>query len=169
MTANLVALFREAQSVHYRIALTPNEPDCSCTGKNRKLKLALEEQGLATRWRVCTFKWSDVGIPHEVASVPHDANCTHAYLEVLIGKDWKKVDATWEPALGNILPVTEWDGVSDTKIAVPSISTFSPEESAQIIADETKDAIEKDLKVNGAFYAAFNSWLERARQTNKLT
>lgn len=109
MNEELAGLFRQVQDIPYRIQLTPDEPDLSCSGKNGKL-------------------------------------------------------TTWDRPLARVLPVTEWDGQSATLLAVTAISTYSPEESAQIMENETSEVIEADLKVNGAFYAAFNEWLERARR-----
>jgi hypothetical protein len=82
----------------------------------------------------------------------------------MISGAYKIVDATWDSGLGKILPVNDWDGKSDTTIAVPSFNTFTPEKSLEIISSESKEAIEEDLKLNGAFYAAFNMWLAEVRQ-----
>ncbi len=135
----------------------------SCTGKNGQLKKALEAMGIEVRWRVCAFKWSDIPLPKEVADVPHGDNCTHAYLEVLVAGEWKKVDATWDKPLRGILPVSDWDGISDTAVAVPCLELYSLEDSAKVIADEVPEVIAADLVVNGKFYEAFNNWLETER------
>lgn len=164
MDEELAALFRQVRDIPYRIALTPEEPDCSCSGKNGKLKALLEARGVPVRWRVCTFTWSSIPtLPPEVTKIPHSDTCTHAYLEVERGGAWQPVDATWDAPLARILPVAEWDGVSATPLAVTPTATYSPEESARLVTSETREVIEADLKINSAFYAAFNEWLARER------
>lgn len=163
METDRVRLFNEIRDTPYRIPLAATEIDQCCTGKHKRLKAQLEETGLSVRWRVCTFKWSDIPLPTEVSEIAHADNSTHAYLEVERDGVWKKVDATWDSRLSSILPVTEWDGDSDTALAVPSLETYSPEESAQIISDESSEIIERDLKINKEFYSSFNQWLEQAR------
>lgn len=96
--------------------------------------------------------------------MPHEDLCTHVFLEVKIADHWVPVDATWDPGLKNILPVNEWDGRSATTLAVSPIETFSPKKSAAIMAKSSDRETEQDLKTNGAFYRAFNEWLEKNRQ-----
>ena len=157
-------LFVQIRDILYRVPLTSEEEDLCCTGKHKQLKKLLEDEGLQARWQVCTFKWSDIKLPLEVSSVPHEDDCTHAYLEVFINSSWKTVDATWDKGLSAIFPINEWDTISETPIAVPVLSIFSPEDSAEIIAKEDKEAVEADLKINGEFYKAFNYWLEETRE-----
>lgn len=166
MSLNLSEVFSRIRDIPYRIPLTSQEADLSCTGKHKQLKLVLEEAGFEVRWRVCTFKWSDLDLPTELMSTKHDDDSTHAYLEVLVNGVWKIVDATWDASLSRVLPVSEWDGESDTQIAVKCLSTYSPEESAKIIADESPEVIESDLETNGELYSAFNDWLKRERDSD---
>ncbi len=164
MRADLREIFNQVRDIPYRIPLTSKETDKSCTGKHKQLKSLLEKEGLQVRWRVCSFKWSDINLPVEVSGKAHEDASTHAYLEVLNEKDWINVDATWDNSLSMILPVSEWDGKSNTSIAVSCLKLFSIKESAAIIADENVEVINKDLALNGEFYAAFNEWLENERR-----
>ncbi len=163
---NLQNFFKEIRDIPYSIPLSYGAEDRCCTGKHKKLLEALKENGYEVRWRVCTFKWSDLPIPQDVSVVPHDDNSTHVYLEVMIEGAWKKVDVTWDKGISSALPVNEWDGVSDTPIAVPVISVHSPEESLVIVEAESKEVVEADLRVNGKFYDAFNRWLQGVRATS---
>ncbi len=67
-----------------------------------------------------------------------------------------------------MFPISEWDGVSDTVIAVPVTETYSPEKSAEIMNTISPELFEEDMKVNGKFYRAFNAWLEIVRDGQKL-
>ncbi|MBI2048902.1 MAG: hypothetical protein HY434_01875 [Candidatus Liptonbacteria bacterium] len=164
---DLQKAFIEARDIPYSIPLSYGAEDRCCSGKHKKLLEVFKNNGYEARWRVCTFKWGDMRLPANVAAVPHDDNSTHAYLEVKIGGEWKKVDATWDKPLACVLPVNDWNGSSDTAIAVPVISTYSPEESASMMDNENRKTIEADLGVNGKFYEAFNQWLVEVRQKSE--
>ncbi|MDD4409070.1 MAG: hypothetical protein PHW52_00260 [Candidatus Pacebacteria bacterium] len=160
---NLQKIFIEIRDIPYSIPLAYEAEDRCCTGKHKKFFEILKKDNYEVRWKVCTFKWSSMSLPENLLTIPHDDNSTHAYLEVLINEEWKKVDATWDKFLEKILPINEWDGVSDTRIAIPVISTYSPEESLLIMESESRKIVEADLEVNGSFYKAFNAWLEEVR------
>ena len=66
--------------------------------------------------------------------------------------------------LRNIFHVNEWDGRSDTEIALKPIKTFTPQRSLEIVKNQDKDCITKDLEVNEKFYKAFNEWLDDNRR-----
>lgn len=160
---DLQKTFQEIRDIPFHIPLSYTDEDRCCSGKHKKFLEILTENVYDARWRVCTFKWSTLHLPESVLAVPHSDDTTHAYLEITINSKWKKVDATWDMPLRKIFPVNEWDGVSDTTIAVPCISLYSPEESASIMANETQEMIENDLNINWKFYEALNKWLEEIR------
>ena len=161
---NLRDSYNQVRDISYRIPLGADETDYCCTGKHKLLFEVLEHAGFTVRWVVCRFNWSALPLPEVVTREPHEDASTHAYLEVETPDgSWWKVDATWDKPLAQVLPINEWDLAADAVVAVPEKSTFSPEESARIVADETREAIEADLKVNGQFYAAVNRWLEEMR------
>ena len=149
--SNLQKAFIEIRDIPYGIPLSYGTEDRCCTGKHKKFFEILKKDGYDVRWRVCVFKWSNLSLPENLLIIPHDDSSTHAYLEVMINGDWKKVDATWDKPLKNILPVNEWDGVSNTKIAVPVISTYSPEKSLSIMENGSREIVEAGLKINGKF------------------
>ena len=163
MHDNRLQVFHEVRDIPYRIPLRATEIDDCCTGKHKRLKALLERAGLTVRWRVCTFRWSDISLPSEISNIPHADDSSHAYLEVALNGSWIKVDATWDVGLSDFFTVATWDGYSDTVVAVPCLDTYSPEESSSIIANETTEVVEKDLKINGDFYGALNLWIERVR------
>ncbi len=163
MNDNRLQDFQEVRDIPYRIPLSAAEVDDCCTGKHKRLKALLERAGLTVRWRVCTFRWSDINLPPEVSSIPHADDSSHAYLEVALNGSWIRIDATWDVGLSDFFTIAAWDGHSDTVVAVPYLDTYSPEESSSIIANETSEAIENDLRINGNFYKALNLWMARAR------
>lgn len=164
--SKIVKIFESIRDIPYSIPLAYEEKDNCCTGKNKRLLNFLEGEGYKARWRVCSFRWSDIKLPDDVLSKPHDDESTHAYLEVNIGGKWVPVDATWDNSLAKIFSINEWDSISATEVAVPCIELFTPEQSSEIIESETKEVVEEDLSKNGEFYKALNDWLESVRQAN---
>lgn len=160
---NIVETFNAIRDVPYRIPLSANETDNCCSGKARRLKAIFDKEGYETRYRVCEFRWSTLGLPESVLRVPHADLSTHVYLEVKIENEWVDVDATWDMAINSVLKANEWDGRSNTTIAVPVFTKYNEEKSEKIMKEETAEIIEKDLQINRGFYKAFNSWLEQNR------
>jgi hypothetical protein len=158
-----ISAFKTVRDMPYRIPLALDEEDSCCNGKHRILKNLLIEQGFKVRYRICTFRWSSINLPEKVSNVPHDDNCAHLYLEVMINGRWVIVDATWDGGLKDIFHINEWDGKQNTEIAVKSISIFSPKESAEIMKNDDEEEILSDLQINVEFYRAFNRWLEENR------
>jgi hypothetical protein len=162
---DIVKAFEEIRDVPYRIPLALDESDDCCSGKANRFMMILKEKRYDVRYRVCSFFWSDLNLPEDLQSIPHEDACTHVYLEVKIGNDWRVVDPTWDVGLKGLFPIAEWDGVGDTGIGLPVRSIFSPEESLKILIDSNiEKEVCKDMKVNGKFYGAFNKWLEEYRK-----
>ncbi|OGY99773.1 MAG: hypothetical protein A2945_02135 [Candidatus Liptonbacteria bacterium RIFCSPLOWO2_01_FULL_52_25] len=163
---NIVQEFEKIRDIPYRIPLSTTERDDCCSGKSEQLLKILKVAGHGARYRVCTFRWSDLNLPNWVEQVPHENECTHTYIEILLDGEWKIVDATWDRGLKNIFAVNNnWDGRSNTEVAVPVRKLFSPKQSAEYMKrSATTDAIAEDLKKNGKFYEAFNRWLETKRR-----
>jgi hypothetical protein len=160
---DIISNFESIRDIPYRIPLRWDEEDACCSGKSEKLYNLLTKKGCKVRYRVCAFLWSSLNLPPEIEKIPHDDDCTHAYLEINIEGVWKILDATWDKKLKGIFHINEWDGKSDTEIAVKPIQTFTPERSLEIVLDQTEEVIKKDLKINGEFYKAFNEWLDKIR------
>lgn len=95
--------------------------------------------------------------------VTHNDNSTHVYLQACNGDSWIDVDPTWDSALGTVLPIAVWDGVSSTEIAVTPLHVYTLEESDYIMARQETEALEKDLAENRTFYHMLNQWLEEVR------
>lgn len=162
--AALVSAFKSVRDIPYKIPLNYEEEDNCCSGKSSKLFDILKINGYKVRYRVCVFLWDDIPLPEDVKKVPHDKDCTHTYVEIFLEGRWKVVDPTWDNGLKNIFHINEWDGKSDTEIAVIPIKIFTPLKSLSIVSDQTKEVIDDDLNRNREFYKALNEWLNRIRQ-----
>lgn len=160
---NLISLFNLIRDIPYRIPLKWGEQDDCCNGKHRRLLKTLAEEGYKVRYVVCVFLWSDLNLPDELKEIPHENDCTHVYLDIFLNNSWVTLDATWDKCLKKVFAVNEWDGKSDTTIAVKPIQTFSPEKSARIMTNQNEESINKDLEKNSKFYEAFNNWLVEIR------
>lgn len=164
---SLISLFNSVRDIPYKIPLKWNEQDNSCSGKHEKLFNLLIENDYDVRYRVCVFLWSSLNLPQKLEKIPHDNDCTHTYLEIKINGSWKILDATWDSGLKSLFHINEWDGKSNTEIALKPIKIFTPKKSIEIINNQNEEVIKKDLQINGEFYKAFNSWLEGRRNENK--
>jgi hypothetical protein len=163
---NIIKEFQKVRDIPYRIPLSPEESDECCSGKADMLFKTFKQNGYDVRYRLCTFRWSSIDLPKEIQDTPHDDDSSHTYLEIKIDGQWKIVDATWDKGLEGLFIVNEWDGKSDTKIAVQCIKCLSPEENLEYIEHmSTPEAIISDLNVNGEFYKAFNEWLKEYRES----
>lgn len=167
MNRKAIKYFYFVRDIPYKIPLSMKETDYCCGGKHEILVGLLKSLGLEARNRVCLFFWDSLILPQKLQKVSHENDCTHTYLEVKIGNKWIILDATWDVALERKFHVNEWDGKSNTKIAVEPTKIFSPQKSKRILREFKKeDNIIKDLRENGRFYKAFNDWLERIRRSN---
>lgn len=162
-----VRRFELVRDIPYYIA-TGDEQDFSCATKNIILAKLLSVIGLQSRFIVCEFYWEDV-LPEELLMLPHESPEKHEYLEVLIPEtnEWVKVDCTWDSRLHSSFPVSEWDGLTSTRIAVPAVHVYSPEKSEEFnikFATEPEDAKKEYAERNREFFIALNSWLESRRK-----
>ena len=160
---DLISLFNLIRDIPYKIPLKWGEEDNCCSGKHEKLFNLLSKRNYKVRYRVCIFLWSELNIPPELEKISHDDDCTHTYLEIYLDNSWKVLDATWDAGLKNLFHINEWDGKSNTEIAVKPIKIFIPEESLRIVKNQDENLITQDLKINGEFYKAFNEWLDKNR------
>ena len=161
---DLISTFESIRDIPYRIPLKWGEEDNCCSGKHEKLFNLLKKNGYEVRYRVCVFLWSSLNLPPELEKIPHDDDCTHTYLEIKIDDDWKILDATWDKKLENLFHINEWDGRSNTDIAVKSTKIFTPQKSLEIVNNQDEKLINKDLEINGEFYKGFNEWLDNNRK-----
>lgn len=91
--------------------------------------------------------WSTIDIPKEISNISHNDYSTHLYLEVYIN-NWVIIDATWDIGIKNLFHINNWDGKTDTQIAVRPLEIFSPEKSAEIMENENNEEILNDLSIN---------------------
>ena len=98
-------------------------------------------------------------MPESLRQIPHEDSTIHVYLEVYNKEQarWMTVDATWDRGLASRLPVSEWDGRSDTTLAVKPTESLKPIES-----QEEFDKLFADNH-DGEFGEALNKWLESIR------
>jgi len=110
------------------------------------------------------FLWSDLDLPEDVREIPHKAVCVHRYLEAYNQEQnkWIVVDATWDKRLYPKFKINEWDGKSDTELAVKPVKIYDEIRSQELVEIKPEQIIE-DLKINGEFYKAVNKWLETIR------
>ncbi len=157
-----IKLFRIVKEIPYYVSVG-EEQDFSCSTKAEILEKLLT---LKSRYRICEFRWEDLNLPKEILKFPHEDPEYHQYLEVYIPetKKWTVVDPTWDSGLGKIFEIAEWDGLNNTKIAVPTKEIYSPTESKELIKKfyEPKE-IENYIKKNREFLIALNNYFKRLR------
>ena len=160
--------FRMVRDIPYYIAVG-DEQDYCCATKPLMLDKLLSTLGLKSRHILCTFRWSKLGLPPEVLAIPHDDEDTHEFLEVQIPETgaWVRVDPNWDSRIRNLnLPISEWDGIHDTPVAVPAEKIYTAEESEKLIAEEeaADAAVRKEyLERNKDFFIAINKWIDSQR------
>jgi hypothetical protein len=157
--------FTFVRDIPFRLPLSVDEPDHSCIGKHVVLKTLLSSLGFRVRYALRLWLWSSLDIPESLKEIPHIDRAAHVYLEVYNKEQarWITVDATWDKKLAPKLPVSEWDGRSDTIIAVKPIESLKPIE----LQDEFDKFIgakwAEVIKANGKFFEALNKWVESIR------
>ena len=160
-----IEVFNEIRDIPYSIPLQKGEINNSCSGKVIILKDKLKKLEIKSRFRVVSFKWSEVNIPKKILNKLKTDFSTHVYLEVNIGNTWYNVDPTWDKGLITILPVNKWDGKSHTSIAVPVIGMYSKEESQSIMSEVELKLESKRKSENDEFYKALNIYLQEVRSS----
>jgi len=156
--------FRHVRNIPYSIPINSDDEDRCCNGKTRQLKTLIENEGFEVRYRVCSFRWSSLNIPEHILDLQKDDIASHVYLEVLINRNWIKVDPTWDSGLMGIFQISEWDGKSDTALAVDPIEIYSVEKSAEIMSScQPEDIAQHRADSDTGFETALNTWLEKNR------
>jgi hypothetical protein len=168
-----VDYFAFVRDTPFKMPLSVGEHDYNCVGKSIVLKTLLSSLGLDVRYALCRFSWNSLDMPESLKQIPHE-DVTHVYLEVYNKEQtrWMSVDATWDKGLGSKLPVSEWDGRSDTITAVKPTECLKPIENQEEF-DKWLDLpsmdrwlslpLDSPSKVNGKFYEALNKWVESIR------
>ena len=164
--AERIRLFKIVRDIPYYVAVG-NEQGYECVTKPEILDRLLQTIGLKSRHIICEFRWEDLGLPKALLNLPHEDPETHEYLEVWVPekKKWVKVDPTWDSKIQHPkIPIAEWDGLNDTKLAVNPVMVFSPKESTAFIAQDTGEEREKYTEKNRRFFIALHKWLESIRK-----
>jgi hypothetical protein len=168
-----VGYFTFVRDIPFRMPLSVGDPYYTCDSKHVILKTLLSSLGLKVRYALCRFSWNSLDMPESLKQIPHE-DVTHVYLEVYNKEQatWMTVDATCDKGLASKLPVSEWDGRSDTIIAVKPIENLKPIENQEGF-DKWLDLpsidtwlslpLDSPSKVNGQFYKALNKWVESIR------
>ena len=173
MKKKAINYFYFVRDIPYKIPTSIKETDYCCGGKHKILSDLLKSLGLQVRNRVCLFLWNSLDLPSKFKKISYENDCTHTYLEIKTNNRWEVLDVTWDVGLARVFHINDWDGKSNTEIAVKPIKIFSPQKSEEILNNfEKKENIIKDLKMNGKFYEAFNNWLKeirRSKEPKKLT
>lgn len=158
-----IEYFRFVRDIPFRIPMSSHEPDYCCVGKHVVLKTLLSSLGFEVRFVFCEWRWSSLDLPGFLAKTQHEDRVGHVYLEVRKReqKKWLTVDATWDKRLAPKLPVSDWDGRSDTIIGVKPVRML--EERTEKLDKPSEAQWTEDMKANGQFYDAFNRWLEGIR------
>jgi hypothetical protein len=159
-----ISYFTFVRDIPFRIPLSVHEPDHSCIGKHVVLKTLLSSQGFKVRYALCRWLWSSLDIPESLKKIPHEDRGVHVYLEVYNNEQarWMTVDATWDKGLASKLPVSQWDGRSNTTIGVKPVESLKPIEIQEEF-DKLEPRIQQAIKVNSKFFEALNKWVESIR------
>ncbi|HEY1096696.1 MAG TPA: hypothetical protein VGF14_05600 [Alphaproteobacteria bacterium] len=166
--AQRIAFFEFVRDIPYRIGLGEDDTNYNCVTKSDMLAKMLEGLGIKSRPIICTFDWMEGVFPASVLALPRDPGETHQYLEIYIPetKKWIKCDPTWDKRLADAgFTIPQWNGKSDTALAVKPHKIYSAEESLQIIADENDPKeYTRHMRKHRRFYKAINRWLESQRR-----
>jgi arylamine N-acetyltransferase len=159
-----ISYFTFVRDIPFRLPLSIDEPAPYCVDKHVVLKTLLSSLGFKVRYALCRWLWSSLDMPESLKEIPHEDHAVHVYLEVYNKEKarWMTVDATWDKGLAPKLPVSEWDGRSDTIIAVKPVESLKPIEIQEEF-DKLKPRIQQAIKVNGKFFEALNKWMESIR------
>lgn len=143
----------------------------ACISKHNLLGTMFEELGLEVKYCSYGFRWKDLDIDYDdntreqLEKLPVTY---HLACKALINRRWVLVDATWDKGLMNTgIPVnSDWDGASDTLLAVKPLSEAEYNNALDRDRDTTKKISDYALPEKLAlsrFSLEFNKWLERSR------
>jgi len=143
----------------------------SCTEKHLFLGKEFKKLGVPVRYLLIKFDWNDLPIPKGIISQKEGSSVSwHSALKIKPKDKWIYVDATWDPKLAKAgFPVTKnWDGNSDTKLAVPPKKIIELRIKPPRTLTKCYFWISKRERLdNRQFYEALNKWLEFKRRNAK--
>ncbi len=147
-----VQLFKTVRDLPYKI--DNKSRDTSCVAKTKLLGELLSRVGLECQVWKALVNWADVGIPVKLLQLVPKPAVNHFFLKVFIPetKKWVIVDATWDKRFINKLPVNDWNGLSNTKLAYPSsqLKLVGPVNNFEF----------RNFDLNDLFTKKLNEWYE---------
>jgi hypothetical protein len=162
-----IIIFNKIRDLPYKISICPF--DTSCSTKTRLLGEILFKYGLECRVGVCIFQWKDLKLPSRILNqlnfsvIPHRINHTFLRVKIPETNNWITVDPTWDKKLINTFDISEWDGLNDTKLAVPTKRLTEKRNALGNFLSPANIKCPKMIK-NDKFIIAFNGWLEEVRR-----
>jgi transglutaminase-like putative cysteine protease len=150
----------------------------SCSPKHFLLGELYENMGIRTRYFSYPVYWKDlidmgIELPSELLKMAKNYMILdhHLCIKIQIDRKWILVDATWDLPLKKVgFPVNEnWDGLSDTKLAVDSIEEAMNEGAEgryRYVLEKEKEYTREYIEKRDEFYHALNKWMMIVRQTN---
>jgi hypothetical protein len=161
-------LYILARDIPFRTPLSIEEQGYACVAKPEILDQMLQNQGLESRHRITKFRWEDHRIPEKILKHTHEDPETHEYLEVKVPEtgEWVEVDPTWDSRIRHPkFPTLEWDGKTETGLAVEPVEKLSVKESREFIEQDSTEEARREYfkKKNRQFFKALNKWLQEKR------
>ena len=145
----------------------------SCSPKHYLMGMVCGKLGVPVKYCTYAFNWKDqkVDYPDGLRGMAEKLPVTyHLACKALIKEKWVLLDATWDPALAIVgFPVNiDWDGESDTKLAVESEgeqSTCVDIHDRDRMFAEMSSAYSLGEKLElSRFTIGLNKWLEDIRK-----
>jgi len=161
-------LFIAVRDIPYRIPLKFDDPDNSCHGKSILLNNLLKSYNYNSRIMLCTFKWSELRIDDSCKKFIVKDLQYHYFVELNLDGRWIKLDTTLDSGLKRKIPVNDWDGFSDTRIAVVPIKFLSEDESRKILKSSlSMKYFREKMKSNGRLYKRLNEVYQEIRENQE--
>jgi len=129
-----------------------------CFEKNVFLAREYEKLGIPVKYFLIEFYWRDLPIPkHIIKKIENPENhWQHLAFKIKVVSKWIWVDSSWDIALAKAgFPVTkDWDGKSDTKLAVKplDIKLTRRKHKTRVVTTQKE------------FFRALNEYLEKVRK-----
>ncbi len=141
----------------------------SCTAKHYYLCDLLESEGMSTLLVTYPFRWKELDINYPRTLLEHAERMPLAYhlaCKANISGGWVLLDATWDPPLEKLgFNVNDWDGSSDTTLAVRPLDEVVHETRKQRIEYIRNNRCygQEQLQTTLEFHRLLDSWLQSAR------
>jgi hypothetical protein len=160
-----VQIFNFIRDIPYN--LSNSIDDSSCESKTKILGELLAKTGLECRVAQCFFRWENMPLPKKLFKKLISQTDKHTFLRVFIPerKIWVSVDPTWDQQLKNIFPISHWDGLTNTILAVTTKKFWEIKNQSGKFTNPFELSFGSFDKHN-KFISGFNIWLEKIRSKN---